>query len=115
MQLPNPLNVVGLVPVLTANVTGCPVALSVTVTLFDPTVVTVPVIGATSSRLPPACRTAAVLNGTLTEVGDTAGDSSQTVGVAAAVHEFGTESFAVVPGSTFTAAVAVPKIIRTLV
>jgi len=62
----------------------------------------------------PEVRTAAVLKGTVTEVGFTTGDSSHTEGVAAAVQEF-VVSVSVVPGSTLIAAVDVPKVIRTAV
>jgi len=62
----------------------------------------------------PEVRTAAVPKGTVTVVGFTTGVSWQTVGVAAAVQESAV-SVSVVPGSTLTAAVDVPKVSSTAV
>src|SRR5580704_6668115 len=73
-----------------------------------------------SIAMPVGCpgeRGAAVANGSVTELVVNVGDSSQTSGVAPAVHEFGgvAESLSVEFGSTLTAAVAVPNVIRTAV
>src|ERR1700735_487537 len=160
MQLPKPLKTVGVEPVAKANVTGCPVALSVMVNDEVCTAVTVPVTLLTSTRLPsepavvladtdtsgvivnvlvtpavastkepatlrstlmstgwPATSITGLANGTFKEMAVSAGESSHTAGVAPAVQECAgvAVSVAVVPGSTFTAAVAVPKVSRIAV
>ena len=63
----------------------------------------------------PGERVAALANGSVTELAVNVGESSQILGVAPAVQECGgvAESLSVEFGSTFTAAVAVPNVIRT--